>query len=118
MEQHEIILVPKRNFDENTDCWQFYANSGEFDDFVQWWLKLPENETLWDVYMAFNETLDLLIDHYEDEEIPAEKVDAAINIADTFREKKTGELEKMAFDKLMQALTKAKELGQPVYFWF
>ena len=92
MEQHEIILVPKRNFDENTDCWQSYANSGEFDDFVQWWLKLPENETLWDVYMAFNETLDLLIDHYEDEEIPAEKVDAAINIADTSREKKTGEL--------------------------
>lgn len=118
MDQHEIILVPQRVFDENADCWQTYANSGKFDDFIQWWLTVPENDTLWDIYRVFNESLDMLIDRYEDEELPADKVEAAINIAEDFREKKTGELETAAFDKLMQALKKAKELGRPVYFWF
>ena len=118
MEQHELILVPKRDFDENADCWQSYANNGEFDDFFQWWFSLSENEALWPVYQALNDSLNTGIDHYEDAEIPANNVEKAISVAETFRNNNVDCSKNEAFEKLMQAFQKAKELGQPIYFWF
>lgn len=118
MEQQELILIPKRDFDENTDCWQSYANNGEFNDFFQWWFNLSDNESLWPVYQALNESLNAGIDHYEDAEISAENVGMAISIAESFRNSNANEIKNEPFEKLMQAFQKAKELERPIYFWF
>lgn len=119
MERYDEIFIPIHDLN---DDWTIYVNTDpehrQLHHFVQFKMFERENETLWDIYSAFNEKLETLIDRYENEELPAGKVDAAIAIAENFRNKKTGELEKAAFEKLMQALHKAKEMGKPVYFWF
>ena len=119
MERYDEIFIPIHDLN---DDWTVYVNTDpehrQLHHFVQFKMYEKENETLWDIYSAFNEKLETLIDHYEDEELPADKVAAAIAIAESFRNGKTGELEKAAFEKLMQALHKAKEMGKPVYFWF
>lgn len=119
MERYDEIFIPIHDLEED---WTVYVNTDpehrQLQHFVQFKMYERENETLWDIYSAFNEKLESLIDHYEDEELPASKVDAAIAIAESFRNRKISELEKIAFEKLMQALHKAKEMGKPVYFWF
>ena len=119
MERYDEIFIPIHDLN---DDWTAYVNTDpehrQLQHFVQFKMYEKENETLWDVYSAFNEKLDTLIDHHEDEEIPAEKIDSAIAIVEAFRKGKTGELEKAAFEKLMQTLQKAKGMGKPVYFWF
>lgn len=119
MERYDEIFIP---IHELNDDWTVYVNTNpehrQLQHFVQFKMYEKENETLWDVYSALNEKLDTLIDRNEAEEIPADKVDAAIAIAESFRNGKTGEMEKVAFEKLMQALQKAKEMDKPVYFWF
>ena len=119
MERYDEIFIP---IHELNDDWTVYVNTNpehrQLQHFVQFKMYEKENETLWDVYSALNEKLDTLIDRNEAEEIPADKVDAAIAIAESFRHGKTGEMEKVAFEKLMQALQKAKEMDKPVYFWF
>ena len=56
-------------------------------------------------------------DEYEEEELPADKIQTAIEMAETYASKSPIEI-KASTEKLLVALKRAKELGKPLELFF
>ena len=119
MEKMFIIYVPMKHFDDLYCEWTNHLSpNGNTGDFFQWHFTWDEMDSLFKIYDAWNESFNLMIDYYEYEEISADKVNQAIGIAKKFHAKFASDLEKKAFDKLMEALNKAEELNMPLGMYF
>ena len=72
---------------------------------------------LFDLFTKFNSTFGIIIDEYEEEVIPANKISEAISLTENYKEKFNDE-HVQAADKLLSALNRAKELNKPVELSF
>ena len=74
-------------------------------------------DNLFSLFCQFDEPLNLIIDEYEEEEIPADKIQMAIEMTEAYISKASAET-KTSANKLLAALVRAKELGKPIEFFF
>ena len=72
---------------------------------------------LFDLFTEFNSAFDIIIDEYEEEVIPADKISDAISLTECYKKKFSDE-HVHAADKLLSALNRAKELNKPVELSF
>lgn len=72
---------------------------------------------LFDLFTDFNKAFDIIIDEYEDEIIPADKIDEAIVWTKAYKNRFRDE-HVQAADKLLAALGRAKELNKPIELFF
>ena len=69
------------------------------------------------LFCQFDKPFDIIIDKYEEEELPADKIQTAIEMAETYASKSPIEI-KASTEKLLVALKRAKELGKPLELFF
>ena len=72
---------------------------------------------LFSLFYDINKALDILIDEYEEEIIPASGMQLAIELAEKYAANATYEV-KMSTEKLLVILRRAKELGKQVLLSF
>ena len=72
---------------------------------------------LFDLFTEFNSAFGIIIDEYEEEVIPADKISEAISLTENYK-KKFNDEHVQAADKLLSALNRAKELNKPVELSF
>ena len=72
---------------------------------------------LFQLFCQFDKPFDIIIDEYEEEEIPADKIQMAIEMTEAYISKASAET-KTSANKLLAALVRAKELGKPIEFFF
>lgn len=72
---------------------------------------------LFDLFTDFNLAFGIIIDEYEDEIIPADKIGEAIARTEAYKKRFRDE-HVQAADRLLAALVRAKELNKPVELFF
>lgn len=72
---------------------------------------------LFGLFCQFDKPFDIIIDEYEEEELPADKIQTAIEMTEKYASKSPTEI-KASTEKLLVALKRAKELGKPLEFFF
>ena len=86
----------------------------EFEDFK---ISKADYDNLIDLFNNLNESLDIFIDEYEDEEILPGKIQAAIEITKAHAANATPEV-KASAEKLLIALERARDINKPLEFFF
>lgn len=86
----------------------------KFEDYQ---ITQADYENLFGLFCQFDKPFDIIIDEYEEEEIPADKIQTAIEMTETYASKSSIEI-KASTEKLLVALKRAKELGKPLEFFF
>ena len=82
-------------------------------------LTYKEEESIYmDVFNKFNEKFDLLIDCFEEEDLPAEKLSEAEKITSDFLKTEITDEQKCAAEKVLCVIQKAIECGTYVCFEF
>ena len=82
-------------------------------------LAYKEAESIYmDVFNKFNEKFDLLIDFFEEEDLPAEKLDDAGKIISEFLKTEITDEQKSAAEKVLRVIQKAIECNTYVCFEF
>lgn len=82
-------------------------------------LTYKEEESIYmDVFSKFNEKFELLIDCFEEEELPAEKLSEAEKIVSDFLKTEISDEQKSAAEKVLRVIQKAIECGTYVCFEF
>jgi len=76
-----------------------------------------EYDLLFDLFGEFNKAFDIIIDSYEEEEIPASGISSAIELTVKFLTSSAGERRRAA-QKLLTALMRAKEISAPILLAF
>ncbi len=72
---------------------------------------------LFDLFTEFNSAFNIIIDEYEEEVIPADKISDAILLTKNYK-KKFADEHVQAADKLLAAFNRARELNKPVELSF
>ena len=86
----------------------------EFEDFE---ISEADYENLFDLFCQFNQEFDIFIDEYEEEEITADKIQAAVKLTEEYAKKAPAEVKKST-EKLLSALRRAADLGKPLELFF
>ncbi len=73
---------------------------------------------LFALFTDFNRAFDIIIDEYEEEVIPADRIGEAISLTEAYRRRSKNESVVQSADKLLAALTRAKDLNKPVELFF
>ena len=82
-------------------------------------LSYTEAEAIYmDIFNKFNEKFDLLIDFFEEEDLPAEKLSEAEKITADFLKTNITDEQKCAAEKVLRVIQKAIECGTYVCFEF
>ena len=82
-------------------------------------LTYNEAESIYmDIFNKFNEKFDLLIDFFEEEDLPAEKLSEAEKITSDFLKTNITDEQKFAAEKVLGVIQKAIECGTYVCFEF
>ena len=82
-------------------------------------LTYNEAESIYmDIFNKFNEKFDLLIDFFEEEDLPAEKLSEAEKIISDFLKTEITDEQKCAAEKVLRVIQKAIECGTYVCFEF
>lgn len=74
-------------------------------------------DNLFELFCQFDQPFDILIDEYEEEEIPADKIQTAIEMTEAYASKASIDI-KESTAKLLVALRRAKELRKPLELFF
>ena len=72
---------------------------------------------LFQLFCQFDKPFDIIIDEYGEEEIPADKIQMAIEMTEAYISNASAET-KTSANKLLAALVRARELGKPIEFFF
>lgn len=86
----------------------------KWDDFE---ISSSDYALLFDLFTDFNLAFGIIIDEYEDEIIPADKIGEAIALTKSYK-KRFRDDRVQAADRLLAALIHAKELNKPVELFF
>ena len=83
------------------------------------YFKFSENDydNLFDLFYQFNESFNIFIDEFEEEEILPDKIQAAIEMTEAYAVKASPEV-KVSAEKLLTALNRARELNKPLELFF
>lgn len=82
-------------------------------------LTYNEAESIYmDIFNKFNEKFDLLIDFFEEEDLPAEKLSKTEKITSDFLKTNITDEQKCAAEKVLRVIQKAIECGTYVCFEF
>lgn len=117
MENHHrfIIGIPTNVSDlDGLDASGLTWEEIKWEDFE---ISSADYARLFDLFTDFNQAFAIIIDEYEDEIIPADKIDEAIALTEAYRKRFRDERAQAA-DKLLAALVRAKELNKPVELFF
>ncbi|MCR4664890.1 MAG: hypothetical protein K5660_05945 [Paludibacteraceae bacterium] len=86
----------------------------KFEDFM---ITKGDYNNLFPLFCQFDKPLGSIIDEYEEEEIPASKIQAAIEMTEKYAATAPSEV-RASTEKLLAAFRRAKELGKPIEFFF
>lgn len=86
----------------------------KFDDF---YLSKSDYDNLLKLFCQFDKPFDVIIDEYEEEIIPASRIQTAIEMTERFANKASPTVKKSA-EKLLIAFKRAKELHKQILFSF
>lgn len=109
---HYMLSIPLNVRDLNTI--EIPWEEIQFEDYQ---ITQADYENLFALFCQFDKPFDIIIDEYEEEEIPADKIQTAIEMAETYASKSPIEI-KASTEKLLVALNRAKELGKPLELFF
>ena len=86
----------------------------QFEDYQ---ITKTDYDNLFELFCQFDQPFDIIIDEYEEEEIPADKIQTAIEMTEAYSSKSSTDV-KTSANKLLVALQRAKELGKPLELFF
>ena len=107
LNQKGIQEIEEYQFDEYTE-----------NMFVETLIYNEAESIYMDIFNKFNEKLDLLIDFFEEEDLPAEKLSEAEKITSDFLKNEITDEQKCAAEKVLRVIQKAIECGTYVCFEF
>ena len=85
------------------------------EDFASMNYACAEHDALTDLFFAYNDTFNILIDDCEDELLPADKVRHALEMARTYLQK-AEDIHKPQIEKFIRLLELAQRTNMPVSF--
>lgn len=85
--------------------------------FEEYPLSKEDYDNLFDLFCQFDKPFDAIIDEYEEEQIAADKIQPAIEMAEAYAVKASPGV-KASTEKLLIVLRRAKELGKQILFSF
>ena len=74
-------------------------------------------DNLFSLFCQFDEPLNLIIDEYEEDEIPSDKIQTAISLTEAYAKKASAET-LASTEKFLTALRRAQELQKPLELFF
>lgn len=86
----------------------------KFEDYE---ITREDYHNLFPLFCQFDTPFDIIVDEYEEEEIPADKIQTAVEMTEAYIVRASAEV-KTSAHKLLAALRRAAELGKPIELFF